>query len=222
MKIIDKITKCLAKRKVEVAPPEVIEVQPLIERKKLDIIVDKQVRTKYQKGWIKKIREIPIDEIVIHGTAGGNSAESLLLWMLNGQRAKEYYKGIALFHYLIDRADSNIVEVLDPSYWVYHSSSGKLDRKTIGIELINPSKTNREPYTEEQYTLLFDLIFKHLLPTYPTITQIVSHDYNILTYSGKPPKGCPGAGFDWSLLEKEIVINNRKYHKIKSNAIQLL
>jgi len=223
MQFINNIKELCHKNETDIEPPDTIEVQPLEERKTVDIIVDRQVRTKYQRGWIRKIRKLPISEIVIHSTAGGKTAEGILRWMMGGQRAREYYKGIALFHYLIDReGGDNIVEIIDPSYWVWHSGSGNHDKKTIGIEIVNPSKTNREPCTEEQYTLLFNLIFKHLIPAYPTINQIVSHDYNRITYSRKPPKGCPGSGFDWSRLEREIVINKMKYNKLGAGALQLL
>ncbi|HRZ18959.1 MAG TPA: N-acetylmuramoyl-L-alanine amidase [Methanofastidiosum sp.] len=202
--------------------PEPIVVEPLIKRKKVNIIIDKQVRTKYQSGWIKKVRKKPITEIVIHGTAGGTTAEGMLLWMLQGERAEEYYKGEALFHYLIDRDQPNIVEVLDTAYYVYHSSSGKHDLETIGIECINPSKTNREPLTENQYKILFNLIFNHLLPNFPTIKSIVSHDYNMYAYSKIPPKGCPGSGFDWTRLESELENNDFKFNKITTGAYEII
>ena len=221
MSILNNIKDLYSKKTIKIEPPDTITVQPLEERKTVDIIVDRQIRTKYQAGWINKVRTNPITEIVLHGTAGGMSAEGLLLWILSGERAKEYYKGIALFHYIIDRIEPNIVEVIDPSYWVYHSSSGIHDKETIGIEMVNPSKTNREPFTENQYTMVFNLIFKHLLPTYPFINKIVSHDYNMKTFSDLPPKGCPGVGFDWTRLEKELTKNNKKFSKIEAGAYLL-
>jgi len=221
MRTLDSIKNLYAQKGSQVQPPDTITVQPLEERKTVDIIIDRQVRTKYQAGWIHKVRTNPITEIVLHGTAGGMSAEGLLLWILSGERAKEYYKGIALFHYIIDRTESNIVEVIDPSYWTYHSSSGVHDKETIGVEMVNPSKTNREPFTDNQYKLVFNLIFKHLLPTYSTIDKIVSHDHNMKVYSGMPPKGCPGSGFDWTLLEKELTKNGKKFTKIETGAYQL-
>lgn len=221
MNIIGNIKNIYTKKDIKIEPPDTINVQPLEERKTVDIIIDRQIRTKYQTGWIKKVRNNPITEIVLHGTAGGLSAEGLLLWILSGERAKEYYQGIALFHYIIDRTASNIVEIIDPSYYVYHSSSGAHDKETIGIEMVNPSKTNRELFTESQYTLIFNLIFKHLLPTYPSVKKIVSHDFNMKTFSGLPPKGCPGVGFDWIRLEKELIKNNKKFTKIETGAYQL-
>ena len=221
MSIISNIKNIYSKKSIQIEPPETISVQPLVERKTVDIIIDRQIRTKYQAGWIDKIRTNPITEIVLHGTAGGTTAEGLLLWMLSGERAKEYYKGIALFHYAIDRDEPHIVEIIDPSYWVYHSSSGSHDKETIGIELVNPSKTNRAEYTDNQYEMVFNLVFKHLLQTYPSINKIVSHDYNMKTFSGLPPKGCPGTGFDWTLLEKKLTSNNKKFTKIETGSYQL-
>lgn len=168
------------------------------------------VRDKYKVGWENKIREIDISEIVIHATAGGTTAEGVLLWVLGGEKAKNYLQGIGLFHYIIDRDESNIIEVLDPNYWCWHSSSSSHDHGTIGIELVNPSKTNRLPFTEIQYKSLFDLIFDKLLIDYPTIKSIVSHDFNAKTFSNKPPKPCPGA-FDWKRLEAELMIRNIIY-----------
>lgn len=193
------------------------EDQPFLPEKvdEVNITIDKRVRDKYRKGWIKKVRKDNIIEITLHGTAGSSSTDGLLRWMYQGARAKQYYKGVALFHYAIGRKDYKIVEVIDPDYWVYHSSSGKHDKKTIGIELLNPSKTNRDPYTDEQYGLLFDLIFEYLIPNYPTITQISSHDYNRIVYSGLSKKGCPG-NFDWDKLSKELDARGYSY-KIDGN-----
>jgi N-acetyl-anhydromuramyl-L-alanine amidase AmpD len=213
MGITNKIKDMVSSTPKVIDTPDTIKIQPLEERKIVDIIVDKQIRTKYQQGWINKIRKNPITEICIHNTGGGTSANGILYWMMLGERAAEYYKGEALFHYLIDRDKSNIVEVIDPSYWVYHSSSGAHDKETVGIEMVNPSKGNREAPTENQYVLLFNLIFKHLLPTYSTIKSIVSHDHNMQKYSRFVPKGCPGPGFDWVRLEKEFLKNKINFNK---------
>ncbi len=134
--------------------------------------------------------------------------------MLSGERAKEYNRGIALFHYGIN-PDGRIVEVVDPDYWTYHSSAGWYDKRTIGIELMNSSKSNRNPYTAEQYESLFNLIFDHLRKVYPSITRIVGHGFNKRKYSRKN-KQCPGVGFDWSKLEAEMktrALNSEKINK---------
>jgi len=176
----------------------------------IGITVNKTIRTKYSKGWQDKKRtdalgkKIPISEVVIHGTGGGNTIEGILQWMYDGEFAANYVKGIGLFHYLIGNK-GDIVEIIDPEYWTYHSTSGYNDRRTIGIELFNSSKSNRDPYTKEQYESLFKLIFKYLIPLYPTITNITSHRANILTYNnGKGLKQCPGPEFSWEKLDSEL------------------
>jgi len=184
----------------------IIIEKPTLE-KEVNIKIDTTIRKKYKKGWAKKGRKKPIIEIVIHGTAGGSTTSGLLNWMMSGARAKKYNRGIGLFHYTIGRV-GNIVEVIDPNYWVYHSTSGNNDKQTIGIELLNPDKNNEDAYTSKQYKSLFDLIFNHLLPIYPSITRITSHRYNILTKNKKSiakkyDKNCPG-NFDWFMLDKEL------------------
>jgi len=171
------------------------------------ITQDLNVREKYKSGWENKLRTHDITEIVIHATAGSTTAEGILLWMMDDEKAHDYYQGIGLFHYLIDRDQENIIEVIDPNYWTWHSSCRSHDEYTIGIELVNPSKTNRLPFTDIQYNSLFNLIFNKLLINYPTIKSIVSHDFNAHTYSNLLPKPCPGS-FDWKKLEDELTKHN--------------
>ena len=196
------------------AEEEVPVLKPMAlppKTKEIPIQIEKRVRNKYQQGWVNKVRlvpithkVIPITEIVIHGTAGGRTIAGLVNWMLGGERRLNYLRGIGLFHFLIGRERGDIVELLDCNYWVWHSSSGKHDKQTIGIECINPSKSNSGSYTKEQYENLFSLIFDHLIPTYSTITRIVSHRYNCFIYRASNKKQCPGTGFDWKLLDNEL------------------
>jgi hypothetical protein len=190
------------------------------EEEKIDIIIDKKIRTKYKEGWINKIRKQPIKEIVLHGTGGGNTIEGFLRWMFDGERANEYFKGTALIHYVIGK-EGEIVEIIDPEYYTFHSSSGFNDMKTICIELINSSKSNRDPYTKKQYIALEKLIFKHLIKLYPTITRITSHRFNILTYNTpkviqQKLKQCPGEGFDWNKLD-EMLKENKYNYQVSGN-----
>ena len=183
------------------------KVQPSVS-----ITTDEFVRVKYAAGWVDKIRSVAPEEIVIHGTAGGKSTAGLLHWMYNWGRPK-YNKGIGLFHYAIGRGekgekDGLIVEVISPEYYVYHSTSGKHAKREIGIELLNPSKSNRDSYTDLQYKSLFKLIFDHLFILYPTVTRIVGHRYNIWKYNSKKAaqkydKNCPG-NFEQKRLEEEL------------------
>lgn len=200
-------------------PPEIV---PIEDRVKVPIIVDRQVRQKYQRGWVNKPREasLPVTEFVVHGTAGGTDVNAFLRWMMNGERAAEYLKGIALFHYFIGRG-GEIVEIIDPQFWVWHSSSGRHDKQTIGVELINPSKINDAVYTDAQYTALVALIVHETLPAYPALTRIVSHNVNQQTYSPSyGGKQCPGKGFDWkrfaTLLQKAgVKIKNQGFEVIE-------
>ena len=170
----------------------------------VDIEVNTKVREKYIAGWQDKTRTEPITEIVIHGTGGGGSVTDLLQWMYDGQFAANYIRGIGLFHYAIGR-DGKITEVLNPDYWVYHSTSGYHDKQTIGIELMNPTNENTGGYTDEQYEAVINLIFNNLVISYPSITNITSHKYNIIKYNGgRSLKACPGSQFDWSKLDAGI------------------
>lgn len=169
----------------------------------MNIIYDGRVFEKYFAPISSEFeRDInDISEIVIHGTGGGQSAKGIIKWMLDGEREILYKKGIALFHYEIDR-NGDIYQIIPDLNWVYHSSSGEHDKKTIGIELVNPVIFNRGPYTIDQYNSLFSLI-KKFIGLY-SINYIAGHGANKLKYSGSY-KECPGK-FDWTLLEHNFNI----------------
>ena len=171
----------------------------------MKVIVNESIRAKYHEGFKRMDDDkqpVPISEIVIHGTGGGAGVDSLIKWMMNGERASEYGRGIGLFHYVIDY-DGKIYEIINPDKWVFHSSSGIHDRCTIGIEHMNPDKKNGRPYTKEQYDASIDLI--QFLMKENDIKTIVGHTQNTLKYSGpqyvKVP--CPG-NFDWSKLTDNL------------------
>lgn len=157
--------------------------------------IDKRIREKYCEGFVRPLEP---NEIVIHATAGGGTIE----WILSGQAGEEavsgYKKGVFLFHYLID-TKPQIIEVIDPMRWVKHSTSGAHDKDTIGIEVMKLDRYNATDITAKQYEQL-DILIKDLVLKFP-IERIVSHDYNAKTYSGYPPKPCPGK-LDWSFAEK--------------------
>ncbi len=167
-----------------------------------NIVVDTRVETKYRSG--VKTRYAPITEVVIHGTAGGSSAEALINWMLNGERQNDYMSGIGLFHYAIDR-EGIVHTIIDPKGWVWHSSSGAHDQYTIGIELMNPSTSNATPYSDAQYSALAQLIGNVLKPKYTEIKTLVAHNLNQLTYSpALGGKQCPGPGFSWDKFRQVL------------------
>ena len=132
----------------------------------MEIVVDEKIREKWHRGFS---RGEPVSEIIIHGTGGGGTYN----YVLGGGRAELYIRGVALFHYLVER-DGKIIEVIHPKRWVYHSSSGKHDEVTIGIELLNPDIHNKGFYTNEQYKSLFYLMFDKLMLDFPTINIIRS------------------------------------------------
>lgn len=173
----------------------------------MSIQIELSIRTKFHEG-LRREEDIDITTVVIHGAGEADSAEGLISWMLQGKRKKEYKKGEALFHYIIDR-DGEITEIIDPEFWVYHSSSGIQDQKTIGIELINGHWNNLTEYSEEQYKALFWLIFEKLIIKYPTIDIIASHNRMSQKFSGVE-KNCPGE-FDWSQLELYMDNNGYRY-----------
>lgn len=191
---------------IELGNIDKLEKIPIKEPDAPEIFHNNIVRNKYKKGWINKYRDNDsVTEIVIHGTAGGATPEGLLSWMYDGERSSDYYQGISLFHFLIGKK-GEIVEVIDPNYYVYHSTSSSHDKTTIGIELINSSKSNRDPYTAEQYIALQNLTFNYLKPRFKNISRITSHRYNILVYNRpataqKYLKQCPGTGFNWNNLD---------------------
>ena len=173
----------------------------------MNIIVNTSIREKYMSGFPRPGK---VTEIVIHGTGGGSTSKAIINWIMGGERAKEYLRGVALFHYLIDR-EGGIIEVINPSKWVYHSSSGIHDKETIGIEHINPDAKNQDAFTDEQYQSDLDLIL-FLITQFP-VTSIIGHVQNTLKYSGqkyvKVP--CPG-NYDWPRLQKMLFESGHEFN----------
>lgn len=176
----------------------------------MDIVKNLTIRKKYFEGYN---RTKPIKYIVLHGTGGGNSARALLNWMANPNDAQKarYRKGVALFHYLIDKTGA-IHEIIDPDKWVYHASIGKMDGGTIGIELLNPSRDNSKHYTPAQYAALWSLI-ENLRERYKSIEKIISHRYAKAILGKGKHKNCPG-NFDWSLLANAVLSDGAEPVKV--------
>ena len=174
------------------------------------MLVNHKLYNKYKSAIVSR-REDQINEIVIHGTAGGGSADDLIKWMLSGERSAEYEKGEALFHYLID-FDGTITNLIPDLGVVYHSSAGKHDRYTIGIELMNTEKDNSGEYTDDQYESLKVLTYT-LLSLFP-ITSITGHERNAQIYSNIISKKvpCPG-NFEWNRIDNWLNANNMFYRK---------
>lgn len=147
-----------------------------------------------------------VTEIVIHHTAGDGNWKGLLSWFTEGtnKRRNLYFKFIGFTHFYIEKS-GEIFKAFPLTRWLYHSCSGKHDRFSIGIELIH----RKGSFSDEQYSSLAWLI-QELIKDCPNVMQIVSHDYNYMTYSNDA-KGCPGKEFDFDLLnyhleEREIFI----------------
>lgn len=196
-----------------------------MNKKEFEITIDDEIRKKWHQGydrtkreWNGKLVSIPITEIVIHGTAGLGTYE----WVRDGGRAKEYKQGIALFHYIIEYDIDMIREIEPTEKAFYHSSSGKHDLSTIGIEIENPNKLNSALYLERQYEQLTSLILDFLIPKYPTIKNVVGHNFNATVYSNKPKRECPGPKFDWSKITNELDRRKISYAKVNKEAIKLL
>jgi hypothetical protein len=164
------------------------------ESESIAIIKDFEITKKYNEGFPRALKSIT--EFVVHHTAGRGVWAGLKKWMLGGERAEEYKRAVALFHFAIDK-DGAIYQVGRLNRWFYHSSSGRHDKLTIGCELIHYNG----PFTEEQYQSLAYLIYEYLPTLCPGLHRIVGHDYNKNKYSGSR-KGCPGPNFDWPRLEQ--------------------
>ena len=155
-----------------------------------EIIRDQVIRNKYHSGFS---RNVPVTEIVLHGTMGGGTYR----YMVNGERGTYYKKGEALFHYLIEES-GRIIEIIDPDRWVYHSSSSGHDRFSIGIEFEKNDRTNLKEPNAAQYAAI-DYLLRYLLKRFPRVLTITGHDYNAAKYSNRPPKPCPG-GLNWERI----------------------
>jgi len=175
----------------------------------MNYIVNRELR-KFHEGFSRN--DYDIDTLIIHCTAGGSSANSCIKWMSNGglladgtKREKDYKKGIALFHYLID-LNGDIYEIINPHNFVYHSSTGIFDKTTIGIELVNTDRNNSKPVTKEQYKALAEL-YLFINNNINKIDNIYGHGAIKMIKTGKN-KVCPGLGFDWYKFLLELTKSN--------------
>jgi hypothetical protein len=172
-------------------------------------VIDNRIRDKFHQGFTRS--DLSVTHFVIHGTGGGNTAEGNIKWMLSGglmpnghTREAQYKKGQALFQLIADR-DGKIIELINPHNWVYHSSTGRFDLHTIGIELTNPDRSNGGFYTEKQYQATA-CTYLWLSDIFPNMTTIQGHGTLKQEKTGSG-KACPGTGFDW-IKFNSILIDN--------------
>lgn len=165
----------------------------------MKINIEPFIRVKYMPGFDRSLKDIT--EIIIHGTAGGTSAQAVINWMIGGEREDLYNAGIGLFHYIID-LNGDTYEIIDSSKWVYHSDCSSHDKHTIGIEMLNTQLLNAGSYTVKQYEALKELIVE-LIKKFP-IDSITSHDVNRYKYSNLNPKPCPGYLFNWDMVDEAV------------------
>ena len=161
------------------------------------IIVDYTVTDKWHKGFDRHLEDIT--EAVVHHTASEGTWEGLKNWMMEGERAAEYKRGIALFHFVVEK-DGSIVKLGPISKWWHHSSSGQHDKYSVGIELIHKEGA----FTDEQYESLLWLVTEYLSFHCANYERIVSHKYNAKYYSDRE-KYCPGQYFDWERLKGNVL-----------------
>jgi N-acetyl-anhydromuramyl-L-alanine amidase AmpD len=146
-------------------------------------------------------RTKPVTRFTIHGTGGGNAKNIFGWWdslKPHHTTYKRYQKGIALFHYMIEKnSEGTIYEIIDPDFWVYHASVGSWDMGSIGVELCNKGRDNSGDYWRSQYASLLELLI-HCCEKYP-IKEVISHNRakRLVRGSGK---NCPGNNFLWDLF----------------------
>jgi N-acetyl-anhydromuramyl-L-alanine amidase AmpD len=188
----------------------------------MNIVQDHRIFEKYFEPVCPIFRRAlsQITGIIIHGSGGPDTAKGVINWMLAGgamadgtNRTADYKKGVGLFHYEID-SNGDIYQLIQDIYFVYHSSSGRNDASTVGIELIQKEKNNSGKYSIEQYDSLFTLI-KSLMILCP-IKIIAGHGGTKLKYTGSY-KNCPGEKFDWI-----SIINNFNLQAISKEVYEII
>lgn len=182
----------------------------------MNIIRDYRIFKQYfeanSQGYTRQLSRI--NEIIIHGSGGPDTAKGIINWMASGgqlrdgtNRIEKYKHGIGMFHYEID-FDGDIYQLVPLTITVFHSLSGKHDWNTVGIEMVSsdPKSNNSTPYTINQYNSLLDLC-KYIMTQCP-IRLIAGHSATSYKYRGKPkpPPPCPG-NFDWGILENNFSLS---------------
>ncbi len=152
-----------------------------------------------------------INLIVVHGISmppgefGGPYIEQLFTNRLD-PAAHPFFasiEGLKVSAHVLIRRDGEVIQFVPFQQRAWHAGESSFqDRKrcndfSIGIEL---EGTDTEPYTDEQYTQLADLI-ECLLRNYPAITpeRITGH-----SEIAPQRKTDPGPAFEWAKLHHEL------------------
>ena len=152
-----------------------------------------------------------IDLIVVHGISmppgefGGPYIEQLFTNQLDPSAHPFFASidGLKVSTHILIRRDGEVIQYVPFHRRAWHAGESSFqDRKrcndfSIGIEL---EGTDTEPYTDDQYTQLADLI-ECLLRNYPAITP-----ERITGHSDIAPqrKSDPGPAFEWAKLHHEL------------------
>jgi hypothetical protein len=182
----------------------------------MKIFFKPEIFEKFHNGFERKTAP---DRIIVHGTGGGQSAQALFNWILGPEfeRAQAYKNGEG-FPFLIDR-NGDIYQLQDPATtWAYHSSTGRMDQKTIGIETVNPDPGNNAEYTDSQIESLAGLIL--MLMDQFGIKHITGHGQYKKEITGHG-KQCPGPLFPWEQIEDAITDAGYRC-ELKSESISII
>jgi N-acetyl-anhydromuramyl-L-alanine amidase AmpD/V8-like Glu-specific endopeptidase len=141
-------------------------------------------------------RDIPVDRIVIHITAGGPSINGTIAWFQNGDRVLNGRKVFSSAHYVVGR-DGEVVQMVRNADSAHHATG--YNWRSIGIEhnANKPYAGNRQdlPPTEPQYEasarLVAWLCQQHGLPI--DREHIVGH----MEASPRDNHDCPSSIWDW-------------------------
>lgn len=143
--------------------------------------------------------------LVIHGTAGTDTHENLIKWMMGDSNNNRYKNGIGLFNWDICRS-GKVYEVIPPVLFTHHAHAGSARHRTmLSVELCNPTRDNKGHYTVEQYSSLNELIW-YCMTHYP-LTRIMSHDASKRMYAPAfldKTVSCPGS-LDWQIIENGLI-----------------
>lgn len=136
-----------------------------------------------------------IDTIVLHHTAGTTGLGDLA-WMCNP-------KSELSAHYLVDR-DGTIYQLVEDSRRAWHAGKSELEVRgdvndfSIGIEIANLGD-GKDPYTEEQYLALEQLV-SWLCHEYKVSTRRIVAHKDIALPKGR--KTDPSPNFDMERIKR--------------------